>query len=161
MTQDCDVQTAWALMKKIGLCMMVTHSGQGEDLRARPMAAHVDLENDAIWFLSDRRREKGAGIEENPNICLVFTDVGGPVYVSLTGHAKVLHDRAKIAELWSTPAKAWWSSEADPNIQIVHVTPVAAEFWDGPGTIIAYAKMETSGENGVYPALGIHKRVAL
>ena len=161
MTQNTDTQKAWAMMKRIGVCMLVTHERTGDSLHARPMVPHVDLENDAIWFLSDRRREKSEEIAKNLNVCLAFADTAGQKYVSLSGHAKVLNDRAKISQLWSTPAKAWWPSKDDPNIQILHVTPIAAEFWDGPGAIVAYANMATAALTGTQSALGSHQKVAL
>ena len=37
----------------------------------------------------------------------------------LTGTAVVSNDRAKIKELFSTPAKAWWESADDPNIRVL------------------------------------------
>lgn len=52
------VERAWALMKKIGFAMLVTRDGS--KLRARPMAAYVERDHDAIYFLSDARRRKVA-----------------------------------------------------------------------------------------------------
>src|SRR3954454_19582364 len=51
-----DVNRAWELMKKIGFAMLVTRDGS--KLRARPMAAYVEREQNAIFFLSDARRHK-------------------------------------------------------------------------------------------------------
>lgn len=49
-----DVDRVWTLMRKISFCMLSTHDG--EDIRARPMAAHVEENEHAIYF-SYRRRE--------------------------------------------------------------------------------------------------------
>ncbi len=54
-TRD-DTAHAWDLMKKIGFAMMVTRDG--EKLRARPMSAYLERENNAIYFLTDARRHK-------------------------------------------------------------------------------------------------------
>jgi general stress protein 26 len=85
--------------------MLVTHDGQGDELRARPMHAHAAREEDAIFFLTDRRDHKDDEIEINDNVCLTFADNSGYRYVSVTGTANVLDDRRKIDELWSTATR--------------------------------------------------------
>ena len=103
-----DIDRAWELMKKIGFAMLVTRDG--DKLRARPMSAYLERENNAIYFLTDVRRHKDDEIARNPNINLSFADASDQKYVSVSGTAVVSNDRAKIKELFSTPAKAWWDS---------------------------------------------------
>ena len=128
-----DIDRAWELMKKIGFAMLVTRDG--DKLRARPMSAYLERESNAIYFLTDARRHKDDEIARNPNINLSFADAGSQKYVSVTGTAVVSNDRAKIKQLFSTPAKAWWDSADDPNIRVLKITPDDAEFWDSPGTV--------------------------
>jgi general stress protein 26 len=75
----------------------------------------------AVYFLSDAGQPKDAEIKQYTKVCLAFADTGGQKYVSLAGHAEVTNDRAKIHELWGTPAKAWWNSPDDPNIRVLKV----------------------------------------
>ena len=46
-----DQNRVWQLMKKIGFAMLVTHDGG--KLRARPMSAFLEQDNNAIFFLTD------------------------------------------------------------------------------------------------------------
>ncbi len=154
-----DVDRAWDLMKKIGFAMMVTRDG--DKLRARPMSAYLEREENAIYFLTDARRHKDEEIARNPSINLSFADAGSQKYVSLTGTAVVSNDRAKIKELFSTPAKAWWDSADDPNIRVLKVTPDDAEFWDSPGTVISYVKMATAAVTGSRPDIGDNRKVSM
>ena len=154
-----DTDHAWALMKKIGFAMMVTRDG--DKMRARPMAAHVDREANSIYFLGDARRHKDEQIEKDPNMNLSFADAGDHKYVSVTGTAVVSNDRAKIRELFNTPAKAWWDSAEDPNIRVLKFTPDDAEFWDSPGTVISYVKMAAAAVTGTRPDLGTNRKVAI
>jgi general stress protein 26 len=154
-----NVDRAWELMKKIGFAMLVTTDG--DKLRARPMSAYLQREDNAIYFLTDARRHKDAEIARNPSINLSFADASSQKYVSLTGNAVVSNDRAKIRELFSTPAKAWWDSAEDPNIRVLKVTPDDAEFWDSPGTIISYAKMAAAAVSGTRPEIGENRRVSM
>jgi len=154
-----DVTRAWDLMKKIGFAMLVTRDGS--KLRARPMAAFVEREQNAIYFLSDVRRHKDDEIARDPNVNLAFADAGSQKYVSVTGTASISNDRAKIKELFSTPAKAWWDSAEDPNIRVLKVVPDDAEFWDSPGTVISYVKMAAAAVTGTRPDLGDNRKVAI
>ncbi|RDJ21426.1 general stress protein [Bosea caraganae] len=161
MSHHSDQDHAWDLMEKIGLCMLVTHDGTGDALRARPMSAHVVRDEEAVFFLSDARHHKDDEIEINQNVCLAFADTDGQAYVSVTGTANVLDDRAKIGELWSTAAKAWWKSKDDPNIRVLRVMPSMAEFWDSPGKLVTTVKMAAAALTGHRPRLGENRKVAL
>ena len=121
---------AWDLMKKIGFAMLVTRDG--DKLRARPMSAYLERENNAIYFLTDVRRHKDDEIARNPNVNLSFADASDQNYVSVSGIAAVSNDRAKIKQLFTTTAKAWWDSAEDSNIRVLKFTPEDAEFWDSP-----------------------------
>lgn len=154
-----DVNHAWDLMKKIGFAMMVTRDG--DKMRARPMAAHIDRDANAIYFLSDERRHKDEQIKQDPNMNLSFADASDQKYVSVSGTAIVSNDRAKIRDLFNTPAKAWWDSAEDPNIRVLKFTPDDAEFWDSPGTVISYVKMAAAAATGTRPDLGTNRKVAI
>lgn len=154
-----DIERAWELMKKIGFAMLVTHDG--DKLRARPMAAYVDRAADAVYFLSDARRHKDDEIRQNPNVNLSFADAGEQKYVSVSGTISVSDDRAKIKELFTTAAKAWWENADDPNIRVLKFVPEEAEFWDSPGTVISYVKMATAVMTGSRPDIGTNRKVAI
>ena len=154
-----DIDRAWDLMKKIGFAMLVTRDG--DKLRARPMSAHLERENNAIFFLTDARRHKDDEIARHPDINLSFADAGDQKYVSVTGTAVVSNDRVKIKQLFSIPAKAWWDSPDDPNIRVLKVTPDDAEFWDSPGSVISYVKMAAAAVTGTRPDIGVNRKVSM
>jgi general stress protein 26 len=154
-----DVDRAWELMKKIDFAMLVTHDG--DKLRARPMSAYLDRESNAIYFLTDARRHKDEEIARNPGVNLSFANASDQKYVSVTGSAVVSNDRARIKQLFSTSAKAWWNSADDPNIRVLKITPDDAEFWDTPGSVMSYVKMATAAVTGTRPDIGDNRKVAL
>src|ERR1700704_6732350 len=92
-----NVDRAWELMKKIGFAMLVTRDG--DKLRARPMSAYLERESNAIYFLTDARRHKDEEIARNPGVNLSFANASDQKYVSITGHAAVSNDRARIKQL--------------------------------------------------------------
>lgn len=144
-----DVERAWELMKKIGFAMLVAHDG--DKLRARPMSAYIERDNNAVYFLTDARRHKDEEIARNPGVNLSFADAGSQKYVSVTGNK----------QLFSTPAKAWWDSADDPNIRVLKITPDDAEFWDSPGSVISYVKMAAAAVTGTRPEIGDNRKVAM
>lgn len=159
MSHHDSVDHVWKLMKKIGFCMLATRDGA--EIRGRPMAAHLARDEHAIYFLTDSDSHKDDEIERDPHVGLFFADASDQKYVSLTGRAVVSNDRAKIKELWSTPAKAWWDDPEDPTIRVLKITPNDAQYWDSPGTVVSYIKMLTAAVSDTRPDMGDSKKVKL
>lgn len=149
----------WELVEKIGFCMLATRKGQ--DIRARPMAAHAEPLENAVYFLTDVEGYKDEEITRAPQVCLAFADSGGQTYVSISGSAEILDDRERVSELWSTPAKAWWDSPDDPSIRILKVTPAFAEYWDSPGRIVSTIKMMAAAVTSARPDMGDNAKVKM
>lgn len=171
-TPDEIADRAWHLAEKIRIALFNTWDG--EQQRIRPLSAHIDREQHEICFLvgahggTTLARAVGAPaltlieqIERYPTVGLAFADQGSSDYVTITGQARVSNDRARIKELWSPFAKAWWDSADDPDIRLVTVTPEAAEVWEGPNKLIAYAVMLTAAATGAKPPVGDHGAVRL
>src|SRR5438045_4561889 len=93
-----DIDRVWGLMTKIGFAMLVTKDGS--KLRARPMTAYPERNENAIYFLTDAGRHKDEEIAQNPDINLSFADASDQKYVSVTGTAVVSNDRARIKQLF-------------------------------------------------------------
>jgi general stress protein 26 len=149
----------WELAEKINICLFVTWDG--ERPRARPLAANVYRDEDAIYFLTDVAGMKDDQIERFPLVTLAFADTGGNKYVSITGEATVTNDRAKIRELWTPDNKAFWESKDDPDIRLITVRPDDAEVWDSPGMLVSAVKMITAAVTGAKVELGNNRKVTM
>jgi general stress protein 26 len=158
-TEDEAVDQIWDLMERIGFCMLATRSG--EDIRARPMAAHPEPMENAIYFLTDAESTKDDEIARWPNVGLAFADSKGQKYVSVTGTAELSNDRDRIRELWTTPAKAWWNNADDPAIRVLKITPKYAEYWNSPGTMVSYVKMLAAAVTDTRPEMGENAKVRM
>ncbi len=154
-----DSQRVWDLAKKIGVAMMA--SWDGKMPHSRPMSAHVDPEENAFYFLTDKTDKKTQDLKQYPQVCMAFGDASDMKYVSVTGEASVLNDRGKIKELWSVWAKAWWDSPDDPNIVVLKVVPTEAEYWDTPGKVVSTSKMAVAAATGERPEIGEKRKVAM
>jgi general stress protein 26 len=156
---DDDVKRAWQLMEKIRTCMLITWDGKAQ--RARPMAAMVKEAEHTIYFLTDVRHESVEQMEQFPIVTLAFADTGSEKYVTTSGRGEVSSDRAKIKELWSAYAKAWFDSSDDPNIRVLKVIPDDAEYWDMPGRLVTSIKMLTAAATNTRPNLGDVEKVRM
>jgi general stress protein 26 len=158
-TEDEAINQIWDMMERIGFCMLSTRSG--EDIRARPMAAHPEPLENSIYFLTDVDATKDDEIARWPNVGLAFADSKGQKYVSVTGNAELSNDRERIRELWSTPAKAWWDNADDPAIRVLKITPKYAEYWSSPGTVVSYVKMLAAAVTDQRPDMGENAKVSM
>ena len=154
-----DVKHVWELMEKISIAMLTTWTG--EKLRSRPLDARVRRNENAIYALIDERHCKDDEIRKYPKVMFAFADNSAMKYVSLAGDAAVTNDRAKIKQLWSPFAKAWWDSSDDPDIRLLTVTPDQAEIWDSPNKLVATAVMLTAAVTGAKPAVSEHGAVRM
>jgi general stress protein 26 len=158
---DAKAERVWALTKEIGVAMVVTHNARGDELRARPMAARPDVDENAIYFLTDTATPKHGEVKRNPNICLAFSDIKGQKYVSLTGRGEMSDDRAKIKRFWSIRDKVFWPDADDPAIRLLRVAPEEAEYWEGAGLVVSSVRMIASAVTGARPDLGANEKVNL
>jgi general stress protein 26 len=141
--------------------MVVTHSGEGDVVRARPMAAKAEIDDHAIYFLTDAGAPKDDEIEHNSNVCLTFSDVKANRYVSVSGAAEVFADPELAQRVWSAGDKAFFKDSNDPKIRIIRVTPDQGEYWEGVGRIAKVVKMIAASAKGGRPDLGKNRKVAM
>jgi general stress protein 26 len=153
------VERIWELAKKIGVCMFITWDGGRS--RSRPLQANVDREEHAIYFLTDVASHKDEQVEKFPTVTLAFADIPHSKYVSITGEAAITNDRAKIKELWSPFAQAWWDNAEDPSIRLIKVTPQDAELWDSPGRVVTAISMLAAAVTRRSPRIGENAKVKL
>ena len=161
MTRNTDVDRVYDLADDIGVCMLTSKAGK--TLRSRPMHAKIDHDAGVITFLTDVRHHKDDEIAADPDVCLSFAKPGSQNYVSISGTAEVLNDRAAIKARFSEMAKVWFpDGPEDPNVRLMVVRPEAAEFWDGKTNPIAVAfqlvKAKFSDER---PDLGENRKVGM
>ncbi len=142
----------WELIQDIPMALLITHDGAGLD--ARPMSAHVQRGENCIYIMANAGEDSDREIQANPDVVLSFQK--SQTYVMVYGVAEILNDRAKIAELWSPFAKAWWDSPDDPRIRLIAITPDSAEYWETPGKLVVYAKMLAAAATGSRPDVGDH-----
>ncbi|MBC7896780.1 MAG: pyridoxamine 5'-phosphate oxidase family protein [Cytophagaceae bacterium] len=124
------------LVKDIRTAMLVTQDEQG-NLHSRPMGTSEAPFDGSIWFFTPADSSKVTEIAQHPRVNVAYASPSSESYLSLSGTAEVIDDRAKIRELWSPILKAWFDSAEDPNIRLIRVDVDEAEYWDTPGGKVA------------------------
>ncbi len=124
------------LMKDIRIAMFVTIDEHGRP-RSRPMATQDAPFDGTIWFLTDKDAAKLSDIHRDKRVNLAYASTSSESYLSVSGEAEVVDDRAKIREFWSPFLKSWFDGPDDPRIRVLRITAVEAEYWDTPGGKIA------------------------
>lgn len=157
---DDDMVTIARLVKasKIALVTTVTPSGQ---LHSRPLATQeADFDGD-LWFFTQDPSSKVEDIRSNDQINAAFES--GKGYLSISGSATLVHDRAKIDELWSPAVSAWFpEGKDDPTVALIKISAQSAEYWatNEPGVVSVF-KIAKAALTGGQPDVGENKSVDL
>ncbi|MBC7447842.1 MAG: pyridoxamine 5'-phosphate oxidase family protein [Hymenobacteraceae bacterium] len=130
--------------------MLTTADEQGH-LHARPMYTQEPDESGVLWFFTDKESAKVHEVQRESQVGVAYGHPGKNLYVSVTGTARVVLDRAKIDELWSEELKAWFpKGKDDPSVALLRVDIERGEYWDSPSNVLvqayAYLKAVTTGE---------------
>lgn len=102
------------LIADIETAMFTTRRADGS-LVSRPMATQKRAEGADLWFVTWRGSEKLEEIRNDPHVNLAYLKDRTKEWVSVSGRARVVDDRAKIAELYQPDWRAWFGDEGGPN----------------------------------------------
>lgn len=120
----------WEKIKDVRVAMLTTIEPSGT-LRSRPMyTQQVEFDGD-LWFFTSDDSGKVAEIEADSDVNLAYAEPKDSRYISVSGKAQIVQDRAKIDELWNPALKAWFKGgKDDPSIALLRVSVTEAEYWD-------------------------------
>ena len=125
---DDAVRKIAEMIKGIRTAMLVTNT-EGGVPRSRPMSTQdVDFDG-TVWFFTGVDTRKAQEIARNPTVAVTYASSGKETYVSLTGRAELVDDRARIREYWNPFLKAWFDAPDDPSLRLLKVDISEAEYW--------------------------------
>ncbi|MCY7356280.1 MAG: pyridoxamine 5'-phosphate oxidase family protein [Rudanella sp.] len=156
-----DLSKIKEMVEDIRIAMMTTVD-EGGHLVSRPMAVQQMDEDGTLWFFTKKNSPKVDQIENNEHqVNISFADTGDSSYVSISGSAQELDDRAKIDELWSVAAKPWCpEGKDDPELTLLKVHTDMAEYWDSTSNrMIRFLEMARAAVTGDTYEEGENKKV--
>jgi general stress protein 26 len=123
------------LIEDIDFAMLTTINGG--QLRSRPMSTQkFELDGD-IWFFTSDQTHKVDEIEKDNRVNVAYSEPKDNVYISVSGRARLVKDKAKIEELWNPILKAWFPKGLDdPTLALLQISVEEAEYWDSPNSKI-------------------------
>ncbi|QRY41556.1 pyridoxamine 5'-phosphate oxidase family protein [Microbacterium hominis] len=130
------------LVEDIDITMLTTVDADGR-LVSRPMSTREMDDDGVIWFFTSDETKKADEVEADHDVNLAYCDAKGMRYVSVAGRATIVHDRARMEQLWSPSLDIWFDEGLDtPDIALLTVTPIVTEFWEpAHGTLAMAAGM--------------------
>jgi general stress protein 26 len=149
-----DIETLGAQIKGIKIAMLTTVDQDGS-LRSRPMGTQdVEFDGD-LWFFTADPSGKSEEVKHQQQVNVSYANNGSHNYVSVSGWAMLVHDKARMKEYWNPIYKVWFPQGLDtPDIALMRVTVEKAEYWESPsGKLVQLAnfvKAVTTGD----PSLG-------
>lgn len=125
------------LIKDIDIAMLTTVDPDG-NLRSRPMGTQETEFDGDLWFFTTVDTPKVAEIQKENRVNVSYAAPGKNRYVSVSGNAILVNDKAKMKELWSPIYKAFFPDGLDdPKLRLLKIKVDQAEYWDGPNGLIA------------------------
>ncbi|MGO1183588.1 MAG: pyridoxamine 5'-phosphate oxidase family protein [Micrococcaceae bacterium] len=129
--QALNRETVLDVMRSERFVMLSTATREGK-IVSHPMAPQQVTDEAEVWFIIGRESDQSQAIRANPQVNLAFAEAGS--WLSLAGTAEFVDDQAKIDELWTEQAGAYFEQgRQDPNVTLLKVTGDSAQFWGVPG----------------------------
>lgn len=148
MADQTPTQRVAELITGFRFAMLTTRNAE-DRLVAHPLTVQEAEFDGDLWFLvakgatfvTDLRADDRVGVSMSSN----------DSWVSLSGRAELVDDRAKIKELWSPTVEAWFTDGPDdPEVGLLKFTAETAEYWDSPGgklaSLFSFVKSKVTGE---------------
>ena len=149
------------LLEGIDFCMLTTLDGG--HLRSRPMSTQqVEFDGD-LWFFTSDATHKVEEINKDGRVNVAYSQPDENRYVSVSGNAEVVKDRAKIEELWNPIHRAWFPEGLDdPTLCLLKIKIEQAEYWDVSSSkivqIFGFVKALATGTEASY---GENEKISL
>jgi general stress protein 26 len=146
----------------IRFAMFTTADDSGR-LLSRPMTnQEMDGEGN-LWFFTSSETDLWQNIAIHPQVNLSFAEPEDNVYVSVSGRAERVVDRATIKDMWNPAVQAWFPhGPDDPHAMLVRVVPDSAEYWDSTAsTMVQLYNMAKAVLTGTTPEETEHAKINL
>jgi general stress protein 26 len=136
--QEENVGKLREMIKGIEVAILTTTEDDGS-LRSRPMLT-LDVEFDGdLYFFTKVTAPKVDEVERDRHVCVSYVAPDDQRYVSMSGLARLLRDRAKMEELWIPQLEAWFHDGLkDPELALLWISVTQAEYWEGPSGTLVY-----------------------
>ena len=116
-------------MRDLDLCMMTTITKNGMTA-SRPMSNNGDVEYDGnSYYFTFEKSRLVKDLEKNKHVTLTFTGAK-KLFLSVTGKAKLVRSKDKMAEHWVKSLDQWFKDGIDTKgVVMIHVNAKRIKYW--------------------------------
>jgi general stress protein 26 len=108
--------------------MLKAFDANEHSLKCRPIEPREMCKQGAILFLIEPSSARAGSLKA---MNLGFSSEAESCYVSISGYGEIIHDLARIDELWSVVARACFQNGSQSsNSDLLKFVPESAENWD-------------------------------
>jgi general stress protein 26 len=116
----------WDIIKGFPNVFLLSRAPDGSE-HGRPMGFQV--KDQAIYFFTEVNSPKVQEIKDDYHITV--TGQKSDQWIFAKGTAKVITDKAKIAEHWTETVRPWFPKDIDDSsVSLICLIPQCGEYWD-------------------------------
>lgn len=124
---------------------------------AAPMSHYVDAEHRALWFITAKGTDLGKAADGTSKAQYIVSDDDAQLYTRIDGTLTTVNDPAKLDELWSVFAAAWFEGgKKDDDVQLIRMDLSEAEVWSTGGKLSFFYEIAKANLGGGKPDVGQH-----
>jgi general stress protein 26 len=125
LSKDALIVAAREIIATARYCALITQSANGR-AHARTMDPFPPDKDLVIWFGTNPKSRKVAEIRRHRRVTLYYFDRDSPAYVTITGFARLVNDRAEKARHWKDEWKGFYP-DREKGYLLIAVTPKELE----------------------------------
>ena len=125
LSKDSLIVAAREIIATARYCALITVDSKGR-IHARTMDPFPPDENLVIWFGTNPKSRKVAEIRRHSRVTLYYFDRESPAYVTISGIARLVNNRAEKARRWKDEWKAFYPDRKKGYL-LIAVTPKELE----------------------------------
>lgn len=136
LTQSEARETLFSILADVGAGMLgIDGSGQ----HMQPMTHFVDRDTGELWFITSKQTDLVRAVGMGATAHYTVTGDDHRAWSSMSGTVTQSEDMAKLDEIWSAVAAAWFDQgRDDPDICLLHLPLREAALWTATGNPLVF-----------------------
>ena len=125
--------------------------------RSVPMSHYVDGDANALWFITAKDTDLAKTAQSGTSAEYVVISNDEHLYARIDGKVQAVTDPAKLEELWSAIAGAWFEDgRQDDDVQLLRMDLTEAEVWATGGSLSFLYEIAKAHITDEKPDMGQH-----
>jgi general stress protein 26 len=116
------------IVKDNPICMMATNLVK-TPFSVYPMTTLEVVEKGDFIFFASKQSAPFKEIEKDNKVQLIYNNPIRQEYLSVFGHATHIIDDLRLQKLWKPIMNNWFNGKDDPDLVILSVSIVSANYW--------------------------------